>query len=128
MGTTNQNPGPNIVNPNIIRGASVVSIPSPTISVTANSFGVARVTVNGVNLGDVVTISPNIAPATGLYIVNSWVDSPNEVTIVYFNGTAGSLSAASDTYNAYIVRGYPVTYDFGITYANNSGVVAATSP
>jgi hypothetical protein len=126
---TNVNPGPNIVNPTIIRGASVVSIPSPIgVSVTANSSGVARVPVQGVLPGDVVTISPNIPPATGLNIVGSWVDSANSVTIVYINSTAGALSPASDTYNAYVVRGYPVTYDFGVTYANNTGIVAATNP
>jgi hypothetical protein len=125
----NVNPGPNIVTPVIQRGASVVSIPSPIgVVITANASGTARVPVNGVLPGDVVVISPSFAPATGLNLVSSWVDSANSVTIAYVNSTAGNLSPTSDTYHAYIVRGYPVVYDFGVTILNNSGVVAGSNP
>jgi hypothetical protein len=86
------------------------------------------VTVKGVLPGDVVTVSPNVAPALGLSIASAFVDSADSVTLVYVNTTAGSLSPVSDTYNAYIVRGYPVVYDFGVTIFNNSGVVAGTNP
>ena len=121
------NPGPNIVTPSIQRGASVVSIPSSTLSaIVGTSY--ARVTVPGVQLGDVVTVSPNVAPAVGLSIASAFVDSADSVTLVYVNTTAGALSPVSDTYNAYIVRGYPVVYDFGVTMFNNSGVVAGTNP
>jgi hypothetical protein len=121
------NPGPNIVTPSIQRGASVVSIPSPTLSaIVGTSY--SRVTVPGVQLGDVVTVSPNVAPAVGVSIANAFVDSADSVTLVYVNTTAGALSIASDIYNAYIVRGYPVVYDFGVTIFNNSGVVAGTNP
>lgn len=121
------NPGPNIVTPSIQRGASVVSIPSPTLSAPVGT-SYARVTVKGVQLGDVVTVSPNVPPAVGVSIANAYVDSADSVTLVYVNTTAGALSIASDTYNAYIVRGYPVVYDFGVTIFNNSGVVAGSNP
>jgi hypothetical protein len=86
------------------------------------------VTVKGVQLGDVVTVSPNIIPGVGLSIVSAFVDAADSVTLVYVNTTAGTVVAASDTYNVYIVRGYPVVYDFGVTIFNNSGVVAGTNP
>jgi hypothetical protein len=121
------NPGPNIVTPSIQRGASVVSIPSPTLSAPVGT-SYSRVTVPGVQVGDVVTVSPNVAPAVGVSIANAFVDSADSVTLVYVNTTAGALSIASDIYNAYIVRGYPVVYDFGVTIFNNSGVVAGTNP
>jgi len=121
------NPGPNIVTPSIQRGASVVSIPSPTLSAPVGT-SYSRVTVPGVQIGDVVTVSPNVAPAVGVSIANAFVDSADSVTLVYVNTTAGALSIASDIYNAYIVRGYPVVYDFGVTIFNNSGVVAGTNP
>jgi len=121
------NPGPNIVTPSIQRGASVVSIPSPTLTAPAGT-SYSRVTVKGVQLGDVVTVSPNIIPGVGLSIVSAFVDAADSVTLVYVNTTAGTVVAASDTYNVYIVRGYPVVYDFGVTIFNNSGVVAGTNP
>ena len=127
MATNQTNPGPAIVSPVITRGASVVSIPVNAIS-TAAGLSYSRFTVKGVQLGDVVVVSPNVAPAAGVAIVNSFVDAADSVTVVYFNSTAGGVTIAADTYNAYIARGYPVVYDFGQTILNNSGIIAATSP
>lgn len=121
------NPGPNIVNPVITRGASVVSIPAGVISAPVG-LSYSRFAVPGVLPGDVVSISPNVAPNAGVAIVNSFVDTADSVTVVYLNSTAGAVSIVADTYNAYIARGYPVVYDFGVTILNNSGIVAATNP
>lgn len=124
---TQSNPGPSIVAPSIIRGASVVSVDVPSVGVGAGISPV-RYAVKGVLPGDVVSVSPYNAPASTVAIMYAYVDAADSVSVMYFNSTAGSVTIAANTYNMYIARGYPVVYDFGQTILNNSGIIASTSP
>ena len=122
------NPGPNIVNPSIQRGAAIVSVSSPTATAAKSTVTEATVTISGVALGDYVSVNPTKSPGTGISIGAAYVSAANTVTIEYINATATAQDVASDTYLVNVIRSYPVVTDFGVTKFNNYGVVAGSNP
>ena len=122
------NPGPNIVQPSLQRGAAVISVASPTATATKNTVTEATVTVSGVAVGDWVGVSPTKSPGTGVAIGSAYVSAANTITIEYVNATGTDQSVASDTYLMNVIRSYPVQTDFGVTKFNNYGVVAGSNP
>ena len=122
------NPGPNIVQPSLQRGAAVISVASPSATAAKNTVTEATVTVSGVAVGDWVSVNPTKSPGTGVAIGSAYVSAANTITIEYVNATGTDQSVASDTYLINVIRSYPVQTDFGVTKFNNYGVVAGSNP
>lgn len=122
------NPGPNIVNPSVQRSQAIVSVASPTATATKNTVTEATVTINGVALGDFVTVNPTKSPGAGVAIGAAYVSAANTVTIEYINATGTDQSVAADVYFVNVIRSYPVVTEFGITKFNNYGIVAGSNP
>lgn len=80
------------------------------VSLTVNPASVATITtaeqtftLPGIQTGDIVYVNkPSLT--TGLGIANVRVSAANTVAITFVNPTAGSVDAASETYNFLVVR------------------------
>lgn len=72
-------------------------------SLATNTQATATVTLNGVALGDYVVVS---APydLQGIALT-AYVSAANTVTLLFRNGTAGTIALASGTYNIKVLRG-----------------------
>ena len=120
------NPGPNLVNPTAQRMQAIVSVPvaSSTFSTSAPEV---TYTINGVQIGDSVSVcAPAGFGTSTLSIGNARVSAANTIAVLY-SGTNGSTIPA-DTYLVEVIRSYPVLTDFGITKFNNFGIVAGSNP
>ena len=119
------NPGPNLVNPAPQRMTAIVSVAIPAGTYSSSAPEVTF-TVNGLALGDFVSVSTQASLGTGLTISSARVSAANTLAITY-GGTNGTAIPA-DTYLVDVIRAYPVLTDFGITKFNNYGVVAGSNP
>ena len=124
------NPGPNIVNPAIIRGTAIVSLPVTFSSgaVAASSVTEIAFTLTGVAVGDWISVNPSKAVGTDMAISYAYVSAANTIKIAYVKTSASTGTPASDTYLVNVVRSYPALTDFGVTGLNNYGIVAASNP
>jgi hypothetical protein len=124
------NPGPNIVNPTIIRGTAIISLPVTFTSgqVAASSVTEIAFTLNGLAVGDWVSVNPTKAIGTDMAISYAYVSAANTIKIAYVKTSASTGTPAADTYLVNVVRSDPDLTDFGITGFNNYGIVAASNP
>jgi len=119
------NPGPNIVAEELLRGEAVVSVSFTAASVGAATAATQTVTVNGVKVGDVVSVSPP-AFATAVACVAGTVTADNTISLRFVNPTAGALVPTAGTYLFRITRPFPTaasTTDFGVTKPLNAGAI-----
>jgi biotin carboxylase len=121
------NPGPNTVIPSIQRGQAVITLPVSPAS-AGTGISTQTFTINGVAVGDYVDVNVTKSPGTGITIASAYVSAANTITVVYDNQSGSAAVPAADNYLVFIVRSYPVQYDFGVTAFNNTGIVAGTSP
>ncbi len=101
------NPGPNIVSAGIQRGQAVLSVPVTAQTATKSTVTKVDYTVNGLAVGDFVSVAATKAVGTALNPL---------------------VTTAADVYLVFVARSYPVQTEFGITKFNNVGIVAGTNP
>lgn len=119
------NPGPNIVEESLVRGEAVVSVSFTAASVAAATCATQTVTVNGVAVGDVVSVSPP-AFSNAVACASATVTASNTISLRFVNPTAGALTPTAGTYLFRITRPYPAasaTTDFGVTKPLNAGAI-----
>ena len=77
------NPGPNIVNPIAVRATAIISLPVTFSSgaVAASSVTEIAFTLNGVALGDYVSVNPSKAVGTDMAISYAYVSAANTIKI-----------------------------------------------
>ena len=125
------NPGPNIVNPVAVRATAIISLPVTFSSgaVAASSVTEIAFTLNGVALGDWVSVNPSKAVGTDMAITYAYVSAANTIKIAYVKTSTGTGTPAADTYLVNVVRSDPDLFDFGVTGAtSNYGILAANNP
>ena len=125
------NPGPNIVNPVYVRATAIISLPVTftTGAVAASSVTEIAFTLNGVALGDWISVNPSKAVGTDMAISYAYVSAANTIKIAYVKTSASTGTPAADTYNINVVRAEPSLSDFGVTGAvSNYGILAASDP
>ena len=125
------NPGPNIVNPVAVRATAIISLPVTFSSgaVAASSVTEIAFTLNGVALGDWVSVNPSKAVGTDMAITYAYVSAANTIKIAYVKTSASTGTPAADTYLVNVVRSDPDLSDFGVTGAtSNYGILAANNP
>lgn len=125
------NPGPNIVNPVAVRATAIISLPVTFSSgaVAASSVTEIAFTLNGVALGDWVSVNPSKAVGTDMAITYAYVSAANTIKIAYVKTSASTGTPAADTYLVNVVRSDPDLSDFGVTGAiSNYGILAASNP
>jgi spore coat protein U-like protein len=86
----------------IPRGNVVVSyLMGPTltpVSVAANITAEQNFTVRGLQVGDYVNVTANVAQTAGIGIVNARVSAADTLTVGFSNSTAGGLTPAAGVY------------------------------
>jgi len=122
------NPGPNIVTPSLQRGQAVLSVTATAQTATKATVTKVDYTVQGLAVGDFVSVQPTKAVGTGVSLGSAWVSAANTLSVNYINPTAGDVTTAADVYLVYVARSYPVQTEFGVTKFNNIGPVAGTNP
>lgn len=122
------NPGPNIVSPSIQRGQAVLSVTATAQTATKATVTKVDYTVQGLAVGDFVSVQPTKAVGTGVSLGSAWVSAANTLSVNYINPTAGDVTTAADVYLVYVARSYPVQTEFGVTKFNNVGIVAGSNP
>lgn len=122
------NPGPNIVSAGIQRGQAVLSVPVTAQTATKSTVTKVDYTVNGLAVGDFVSVAATKAVGTGVSIGGAYVSAANTLSVEYINATASDVTTAADTYLVLVARSYPVQTEFGVTKFNNVGIVAGTNP
>ena len=125
------NPGPNIVNPSAVRATAIISLPVTFSSgaVAASSVTEIAFTLNGVALGDYVSVNPSKAVGTDMAISYAYVSAANTIKIAYVKTSASTGTPAADTYLVNVIRSEPDLSDFGVTGAiSNYGILAANNP
>ena len=125
------NPGPNIVNPIAVRATAIISLPVTFSSgaVAASSVTEIAFTLNGVALGDYVSVNPSKAVGTDMAISYAYVSAANTIKIAYVKTSASTGTPAADTYLVNVIRSEPDLSDFGVTGAvSNYGILAANNP
>lgn len=70
----------------------------------SGTFGSATVTVPGVQLGDLVFVSPVTTAMTAGAPVVGEVSAANTVRLVILNNSAGAVDQASQSYNLVVLR------------------------
>jgi len=122
------NPGPNIVTPSLQRGQAVLSVTATAQTATKATVTKVDYTVQGLAVGDFVSVQPTKAVGTGVSLGSAWVSAANTLSVNYINPTAGDVTTAADVYLVYVARSYPVQTEFGVTKFNNVGIVAGSNP
>jgi hypothetical protein len=122
------NPGPNIVSASLQRGQAVLSVTATAQTATKATVTKVDYTVNGLAVGDFVSVSATKAVGAGVSLGGAYVSAANTLSVEYVNVTSGDVTTAADVYLVYVARGYPVQTEFGITKFNNIGPVAGTNP
>ena len=126
------NPGPNIVSPVYVRATAIINLPVTFSagSVAATTVTEIAFTLNGVVLGDWISVNPSKAVGTDMAISYAYVSAANTIKIAYVKTSAGTGTPAADTYLVNVVRADPDNLtDFGVTGAiSNYGILAAANP
>lgn len=123
------NPGPNIVAESITRGESVIAVSFSAASVGAATAAAQTVTVNGVDVGDFVEVSPPVF-ANAVACVSATVSAANTVSLRFVNPTAGALTPTAGTYLIRVTRPFPIaanTATFGVNDSLNAGAIPLSS-
>ena len=119
------NPGPNIVAESLQRGEAVVSIAFTAAEVAAATAAEQTITINGVAVGDMVSVSPP-ANTKKTACASARVSAANTVALMFVNPTSGALTPDAGTYLLRITRPYPAASsitDFGVTKPMNAGAI-----
>lgn len=119
---------PNIAVSSAIRATSIVSLAVTPVAVATITTAEQDFTLNGVVVGDFVSISTTAAQTAGVAIASARVKAANTISITYVNPTAASKTPAADTYLVQIVRFYPVATDFMLASPSNYGSIPANNP
>lgn len=122
------NPGPNIVAVTPIRASAIVSLAVTPVAVLTITTAEQDFTLDGVAVGDFVSVSTTAAQTAGVAIAGARVKSANTISITYVNPTAATKTPAADTYLVQIVRSYPVVTDFMSASPSNYGAIPANNP
>lgn len=91
-------------------GPSLTPVAVATITAVEQSF-----TVPGLQVGDYVNVSCNVAQTAGVGIANARVSAANTLTIQFVNPTAGSVTPAAGQYLVAVDR--PETTTFAVNAA-----------
>jgi len=122
------NPGPNVIAESLKRGEAVVTATIEAASISAGAATAFPATVNGVAVGDHISVSGNTGVAA--YAVAAYVTDANAVRIVIHNPSGGPLTPSNSTYLLRITRPFPVASsvtDFGVTDVMNAGAIPLSS-
>lgn len=85
-------------------GAAFVVTTQDAAAVAANTTAEQNFTVPGLQIGDMVFVSPPSSLNAGLGICGTRVDAANTLTVRFNNNTAGSLNPASAVYTLLVFR------------------------
>lgn len=125
------NPGPNIVSPTYVRANAIISLPVTFTSgqVTGSTVTEIAFTLNGLALGDYVSVNPTKAIGTDMAIAYAYTSAANTIKIAFVKTSAGTGTPASDTYLVNVIRAEPDLSNFGVTggQVNYGSIAGATS-
>jgi hypothetical protein len=96
--------GPQIVTYGNVQSTFVLTVsltPAPTGSATTAE---QTFTVNGLQVGDQVSLSANFAYTSLVDFINVRVSAANTLAVAFSNNTAGSLTAPSGSYTLEVNR------------------------
>ena len=125
------NPGPNIVSPTYVRANAILSLPVTFTSgqVAASTVTEIAFTLNGLALGDFVTVNPTKAIGTDMAISYAYVSAANTIKIAFVKTSLSTGTPASDTYLVNAIRAEPDLSNFGVTggQINYGSIAGATT-
>lgn len=119
------NPGPNIVAESLVRGEAVIAVSFTAAEVAAATAAEQTITVTGVAVGDMVSVSPP-ANTKKTACASARVSATNTVALMFVNPTAGALTPDAGTYLIRVTRPFPAasaTTDFGVNKPLNAGAI-----
>jgi len=99
--------GPTIITSGNIQSSFILTVTITPAATGANTTLEQTFTVNGLQTGDIVTISPQFALTTLVTIENARVSANNTLAIAFNNGTAGSLTYQAGSFAIEVNRPYP---------------------
>jgi hypothetical protein len=99
--------GPQIVTFGNIQSSFILTVSITPAATAATTTLEQTFTVPGLQVGDILTISPQFAISTLVTIENARVSAANTLAIAFNNSTAGSLTYPSGSYAIEVNRPYP---------------------
>jgi hypothetical protein len=99
--------GPQVITFGNIQSSFILTVsitPAPTAGTTTLE---QTFTVPGLQVGDILTMSPQFAITTLVTLENARVSAANTLAIAFNNSTGGSLTYPSGTYAIEVNRPYP---------------------
>lgn len=82
-----------------------------TSTTVATSGASKTVTVNGLKVGDAVSVTLPAAQTTGVAIANAYVSAADTLIVQFTNATGSSATAAAGTYTVVVNRPEYLPYD-----------------
>jgi len=74
------------------------------VSVLANTTAEQTFTINGLVVGDLISVYPTAAQTAGIGLVSARVSAANTLAVGFSNSTAGALTPVAGIYNVEINR------------------------
>ena len=96
--------GPQIVTFGNIQSSWILTVTLTPAATGATTTLEQTFTVNGLQVGDIISISPQFAITTLVTIENARVSATNTLAVAFNNSTAGSLTYPSGIYSLEVNR------------------------
>jgi hypothetical protein len=99
--------GPTIISAGNIQSSFILTVSITAASTNANTTAEQTFTIPGLQLGDILTVSPQFALSTLLTVENARVSAANTIAIAINNSTAGALTYPAGSFAIEVNRPYP---------------------
>lgn len=99
--------GPTINANGNIQSSFILSITITPAATGATTTLEQTFTVNGLQIGDILTVSPQFAITTLVTLENARVSANNTLALAFNNSTAGSLTYPAGVFAVEVNRPYP---------------------
>jgi hypothetical protein len=99
--------GPQIQTNGNIQSSFVLVVSLTPVATAATTTLEQTFTVNGLQIGDILTVSPQFAITTLVTIENARTSANNTMALAFNNSTAGSLTYPSGSFAIEVNRPYP---------------------
>ena len=99
--------GPQIVTFGNIQSAFILTVTLTPAATAANTTLEQTFTVPGLQIGDILSVSPQFALTTLVTVENARVSAANTLAIAFNNSTAGSLTYQTGSFGIEVNRPMP---------------------
>lgn len=99
--------GPQLVTYGNVQSTWVLTVTLAPAQTAIGTTAEQTFTINGLQLGDEVSVAANFAYTSQVTIANSRVSAANTIAIAFANTTAGALTAPTGSYNVEVNRKDP---------------------